>query len=100
MESVSPFSAPYHIAAEQVAGDDEGDGDDDSGDEQLPRPQVALKEEGYGGKHGGDDAANGLRAKVEDDPRHETAHATEQTQVGEEGLLEHSRKAHSCPTDT
>ena len=37
-----------HVSAEHMSGDDERDDDDDGCDEELPRPEVALKEERYG----------------------------------------------------
>ena len=59
--------------AEQVAGDDEGNGNADGRDEQLPGPKLALEEERDDREHGSDDAADNLRTEVQDDARHEAA---------------------------
>ena len=63
---------PYK-ATKQMSRDDESNNNDEGGDKQLTRPQVALKEERYGRKQRGDDAAVGLRTEVQDDARHKAA---------------------------
>ena len=48
MTQISRIPLSLHIPAEQMSGDDEGNGHNNGGDQQLPRPQVSLKEERYG----------------------------------------------------
>ena len=86
-----------HVSAEQMSGDDEGDDHSDGCNKQLPRPEVALKKERHCREQRCDDATDGLRTEVQDNACHETAHAAEQTEISEETLLEHSRKA-CCKT--
>ena len=69
------ISLLFYVSTEQVSWDDERNGDDDSSNGQLPRPQVALKEEEYGREQGGYDAANDFSTEMQDDTRHEAAHA-------------------------
>ena len=77
-----------------MSRNNEGNGHSDSSDQQLPRPQLALKEERYGRQQGGQDAAELLRTEMQDDARHKASHATEQTEIGKESLLENTGKPH------
>ena len=79
---------------------DEGNGNSDGSEQQLPRPQTALKEERHSREQGGQDAAVCLRTEMQDDARHEAAHATEQTEIGKECLLENTGKTHQPTTYT
>ena len=83
-----------------MSRDDEGDDDDEGGDEQLPRPEVALKEERHGGERRSNNATDGLRPEVKDDTRHETAHTAHQADEGEETLAVNIGHAHGEATDT
>ena len=83
-----------------MSRNDKGNGNSDGSDQQLPRPQVVLKEEWYGREQGGQDATDSLRKEMQDDARHEAAHATEQTEIGEESKLENTGKAHRKTTYT
>ena len=83
---------------EQVPGDNQGDDGDEGSDEQLPRPEVALQEERNGGEKGADDAADGLRSEMQDNTRHETAKADEQTLIGTIALREDACEAHGRTT--
>ena len=69
------------ISAEQVSGDNEGDNHYDGGDEQLPRPEVALEEERHDRECGSNDTTDNLRAEVQNNACHETPHATEQALI-------------------
>ena len=83
-----------------MSRNDKGNGNSDGSDQQLPRPQVVLKEEWYGREQGGQDATDSLGTEMQDDARHEAAQAAKQAEIGEETVLKHTGKAHSCPTDT
>lgn len=82
------------MSAEQVSGNNQGYRCDKRCDEHLPRPQIALEEEGYGREGRGNDATDDLGSEVEDDARHETAHTAEQALIGAVTLWKHIRKPH------
>jgi len=81
-----------------MSGDDKGNDRDDGSDEELPRPEVTLKEEGYSRKQGGQNATNGLWTEMQDVARHEATHATEQAEIGKESLPENTGKPHQATT--
>ena len=60
-----------------MSRNDKGNGNSDGSDQQLPRPQVVLKEEWYGREQGGQDAANDFGTEIQNDTRHEAPHADE-----------------------
>ena len=62
---------------EQMTRNNQGDDGDDGSYEELPRPEVALKEEGCEREGGSNDATNNLRSEAQDDTRDETTHADE-----------------------
>lgn len=78
----------------------EGYCDNKCREEQLPMPQVALKEESDKGKNGCCDATDRFGKEVQDDSGKKTAHAAEQTHVGKEKLLEDSCKTHCKSAQT
>lgn len=81
-----------------VSRDNQGHNGDKGGDKQLPMPQIALKEEGDEGKDGADDAAHRLGTEMQDDTRHETAEAAQQTDEHHATLFEDSGETHCTTT--
>lgn len=82
-----------------MAGYNQGDDGDEGGDEKLPRPEVALEEEGLERKDGADNAAHRLGTEVQDKPRQETAETDEQSLEGAVELLEDIGKTHRGSAD-
>ena len=82
-----------------MTGYNQCDDGDEGGDEQLPRPQVALEEEGHERKDGADDAAHRLGPEVQDKPRQETAETDEQSLEGAVELLEDIGEPHRGSAD-
>ena len=80
--------------AEQVSGDDKSQDGHKHRDEQLPRPEVTLKEETDKRNHAANDATDNLRSEMEDQSRHQTAETNEQPLKCAVEHIEHAGKAH------
>ena len=83
----------------QMTWDNQGYDSDSRGNDQLPRPRFALKEERKERQGDGDDATHRLGPIAQDIARHEAAYADKQALEGGVTHLKQTREAHRSTTE-